>query len=350
MAKSTKDTSEPSTQSYYTANFFSDIYPWQQQVWQQLTLVFPNIAHGLLFSGAAGIGKRHFAYAFAAWLVCENTHSTMPMDQHQANPLACGRCASCLLLKAGNHPDIYCLPRFDSKKKHFVDIGVDDIRELQPFVHQTSHKNRVLILNDCENMSLGAANALLKTLEEPASQVYLLLITDSPSKLLPTISSRLQQVPINQITHTQGLAYVTTQLPQRQDHHQLLAIAGGAPLKAVDLAQQVWYEKRDLWLKTWQALRTGQRSVETASDYWQKQFGILPAIELTQLMLLTLYQYQQNMPLLQNDLDLTQLNPLPCLQQLDEVTKKLTQMQQNLDQNVQEKLSYDNLLGLLSQC
>src|SRR5699024_6493309 len=133
---------------------------------------------------------------------------------------ACGDCESCQWLKSGTHPSLQVLPTISmpmnaathdshaalkgSNKsktantltsnqatktavKGLLTIKIDDIRALQPFIYQGGQGMRICVLDHAEQMTVAAANALLKTLEEPQAQVHLFLISDSPAKLLPTI-------------------------------------------------------------------------------------------------------------------------------------------------------------------
>ena len=99
-----------------------------------------------------------------------------------------------MLYQAGNNPDVLIVAPEDSRV-----VRIDQIRSLIDFAWQTSHAvgRQVIILEQAEAMNPSAANALLKTLEEPPGQLLLLLITDNPGKLLPTIRSRCQRIVFN---------------------------------------------------------------------------------------------------------------------------------------------------------
>nr|WP_255016302.1 hypothetical protein [Psychrobacter sp. PraFG1]UTT87636.1 hypothetical protein MN210_16870 [Psychrobacter sp. PraFG1] len=93
-------------------------------------------------------------------------------------------------------------------------IKIDDIRELQPFISQGSSGRRVCVIDYADKMTVAAANALLKTLEEPREGIHLLLISDMPTKLLPTIRSRVQQVAMDPMAHEQVFAYLENHVSQ----------------------------------------------------------------------------------------------------------------------------------------
>lgn len=158
----------------------ADIYPWQQALWSQLGGRAQH-AHAYLLYGPAGIGKRALAEHWAAQLLC----------QRPAAAGACGECKACQLLAAGTHPDYFVLEPEEAEKP----IRVDQVRDLVGFVVQTAQLGgrKVVLLEPAEAMNVNAANALLKSLEEPSGDTVLLLISHQPSRLLPTIKSRCVQ-------------------------------------------------------------------------------------------------------------------------------------------------------------
>lgn len=223
--------------------YFSPLLPWQQSLWTQLTervLTPPhNLPHALLAAGMAGMGKRAFVWRFVAWLLCHQQAS------HRQG--ACGHCESCQWLKSGTHPSLQVLPLTSmpldaehdkaqegakpthkksnsstksakSTSKTLVTIKVDDIRALQPFIYQGGQGVRICVLDYAEQMTIAAANALLKTLEEPQAQVHLFLLSDTPSKLLPTIKSRVQQLPLQHVESSMAADYVHQALGSTINH------------------------------------------------------------------------------------------------------------------------------------
>ncbi len=233
-------------------------------------------------------------------------------------------------------------------------IKIDDIRALQPFIYQGGQGMRICVLEHAEQMTIAAANALLKTLEEPQAQVHLFLISDMPAKLLPTIKSRVQQLPLQTIDATVARDYVSAVLGGVVNREavnpiqieQLLQLASGAPLAAIALANAPWYSKRALWLTTWQALRSGKRSSTAASNYWQDQIGLLDFIQLTELMLLDIRRVCLGLESRQKDLELSLAlaDYQPDDSALETLTTHLQQIKRGLQQNVQEKFAYDKLM------
>ena len=359
--------------------YFAPLLPWQQGLWSQMTKRVlasqQSIPHALLAAGMQGMGKRAFVWRLVAWLLCR-TRDTHPTG-------ACGTCESCQWLRSGTHPSLQVLPLIsmpmraeDSTTKEkpssttkdkkaakttsntALKTKVDDIRALQPFIYQGGQGMRICVLDHAEQMTIAAANALLKTLEEPQSQVHLFLISDSPAQLLPTIKSRVQQLALQSIESSIAAAYVTQALGSTINReavgdsaiHQLIQLSNGAPLAAIALAQTPWYSKRALWLTTWQALRSGKRSSIAASDYWQNQLDIKAFIQLSELMLLDIRRVCLGLDELQKDMSLSEI--LASYQPIDSALETFaTSLQQTkiaLQQNVQEKFAYDKLMQELA--
>lgn len=357
--------------------YFAPLLPWQQTLWSQLTTRVHSqqtMPHALLAAGMQGMGKRAFVWRLIAWLLCRE-QATHPAG-------ACGKCESCQWLRSGTHPSLQVLPivrmpisadsidnaeKSSSKAKDkksspsnsALKIKVDDIRALQPFIYQGGQGLRICVLDQAEQMTVAAANALLKTLEEPQSQVHLFLISDMPAQLLPTIKSRVQQLPLQTIDTAVAVNYVTNALGHTINREavgmaaieQLIQLANGAPLAAIAMAQAPWYSKRSLWLTTWQALRSGKRSSVAASDYWQNQLSIVAFMQLSEMMLLDIRRVCLGLNALQKDVNLS--NVLASYQpdegRLEAFASSLQQTKIALQQNVQEKFAYDKLMQELAQ-
>ncbi|MGL4674328.1 MAG: AAA family ATPase [Wohlfahrtiimonas sp.] len=133
----------------------------------------------LLITGEQDIGKSIFANDIAKSILC--------LDRKGQN--ACGQCQSCLWIDKKSHPDLLSI--VSEEKSNF--IKVDQIRQLIQFAQMTSETGRkIIVIHNAHEMNLNAANALLKTLEEPVQNCYLILVTSYPKKLPITISSRCQ--------------------------------------------------------------------------------------------------------------------------------------------------------------
>lgn len=168
------------------------------------TLMAQQVRHAYLFTGPQQIGKALLAQRFAQTLLC-----TGGPDPHIAPLAPCNTCLSCRKVLHGNHPDIHIITR--AADKQF--ILIEQVRELQSNSSRRTLEGRrnIFIILDAHEMNLLAANCLLKTLEEPEPDVVLLLTVPDAGLLLPTILSRVQQIPMQLLTTIQ----VKTALEQR---------------------------------------------------------------------------------------------------------------------------------------
>ena len=210
-------------------------------VWEQLRARRRQLPHALLLTGQRGIGKFALARSFAASLLCENL--TVAGE-------ACGACLACGWLAQGNHPDVRLLQpnamiaeaaesgELDEagKKKPSQQITIDQVRALDDFLHVGTHRHgaRVVLLNPAEAMNRSTANALLKSLEEPIASTLFLLISSEPHRLLPTIRSRCQVMPVRH--PVQRLAGQWLSDAGVREAENWLALAGGSPLLALELS------------------------------------------------------------------------------------------------------------------
>lgn len=180
-----------------------NVPPWHVDAWERLQARRRRDAlpHALLLAGPAGLGKRVFLQRFVHGLLCERA----------ADGEACGRCRSCLLLAAGTHPDRVALSyglRKDGVQRS--EIVVEQIRELSARLATSSQFGgwQVTTIDPADAMNAAAANALLKTLEEPSRQTLLVLVADAPWRLPPTIRSRCQRIDFAVPARAPALAWL----------------------------------------------------------------------------------------------------------------------------------------------
>jgi DNA polymerase-3 subunit delta' len=201
--------------------------------------------HAVLLHGPAGTGKWRLAMQFAQACLC---------DQPVRPGMPCGHCASCQLFVAGNHPDLRVTvpdalaerrpgrPDDDEpastadtpRTKPSRDIKIDAVRDLSGLFQISAHRGgtRVVVLGPSENLTLPAANALLKNLEEPPPQTLFVLVSDQIDQCLPTIRSRCSLLRVSPPDDTQAQQWLITQGVPAARARQSLIQAGGAPLLA----------------------------------------------------------------------------------------------------------------------
>src|SRR3989339_2062084 len=152
----------------------------QEHVVQTLTnsILSKNISHAYLFSGPRGSGKTTIARLFAKAVNCENPNGVEP----------CNKCSSCLEITQSKSMDLIEIDAASHR-------GIDDVRELREGIKfaPVKSKYKIFIIDECHQLSKSAANALLKTLEEPPSHAIFLLATTESHKMIPTILSRCQK-------------------------------------------------------------------------------------------------------------------------------------------------------------
>ena len=228
-------------------------------------------AHSLLLHGPGGVGQFELGLALATGWLCE-------ADSDQPRP--CGDCVSCRLMTVRMHPDFHLLvPEVlreplgwgqaeegaddaaagkgaKTKAKPSKEIRVDGVRTAIEWGQKTSSRGhaKVILIHPAQAMNLTAANALLKTLEEPAGQLRLVLTAHDPEALLPTVRSRCQRLHVDLPPAAQALHWLATQQVARPA--VLLAAAGGQPLDAAAMAADG--VDSDAWERLPAAVRRGQ--------------------------------------------------------------------------------------------
>jgi DNA polymerase-3 subunit delta' len=223
----------------------------QEEVWKALVSKLERLPHALLLHGPQGVGKLALAERFAALLLCER-------DAKGGRP--CGACEGCRWFSAGSHPDVRfvepeAIARQASepeegegeggeeepaakgrKRKPSAEIRVDEIRALAGFVNIGSHRGgrRVAIVHPAEDMNASAANALLKSLEEPPPGAIFILVSHRPARLLPTVRSRCVHVAVPVPDPAVARRWLEAQ--GVRDAARWLAFAGGSPRRALEYA------------------------------------------------------------------------------------------------------------------
>jgi DNA polymerase-3 subunit delta' len=213
-----------------------------------------RVPQALLLTGPPNVGKSTVARFWAQQLNCQGTTSQ-----------PCGQCASCRKVISGNHPDVRI---FDSDEQA---LKIDDIRTLQRELSLSPNEGRyrVVVLCNFERATLSAANALLKTLEEPASSVILMLTATDPAALLPTIVSRCQMLalrPLSTQTVTEALQTHWQVAPQQAELLAQLA-AGRMGWAVRALEDQELLERRERHLQELLELLRAGRAERLAYAY-----------------------------------------------------------------------------------
>ncbi len=213
--------------------------PWLHIDWQRLceAAMAGRLPHAILIDGQEGLGKSMLARHLAGTLLCAR-ESDRPRDP-------CGHCRACGLFQAATHPDYREIAPLEAGKA----IRIDQIRALGDFLAQTAQLGgcKLVVINPAERMNAAAANALLKTLEEPTPNTLLVLVSARPSRLPATVRSRCQRVALRPPGNQAALEWLRAQAAGG-DVRDALSIASGAPLAALGYLDAGIREERAAWL------------------------------------------------------------------------------------------------------
>ncbi|MCK5360929.1 MAG: DNA polymerase III subunit delta' [Gammaproteobacteria bacterium] len=281
----------------------SDCYPWTEAAFDAFFSSKDRQAHAYLLAGQSGLGKTVLAEQLAKAMLC----------QQQVDD-ACGECHSCRLLESGNHPDLHVLqsekrtvevndlfaiyaPRYledESKrkrrKKPSAIIAIDQVRGVIPDINTRPHLSacRIIVLNAAEDLNINAANSLLKSLEEPPSDCFFLLISHEPGRLLPTLRSRCNRIDFRTPDKAQTLEWLNKQLPGRTDTARLIDSAKGIPLRALALADGEINTDESRVFQAMHKLANRQTDPVTAAAELIKKSELIEILTLLQIMTSTI--------------------------------------------------------------
>ncbi|MBU0605353.1 MAG: DNA polymerase III subunit delta' [Candidatus Omnitrophica bacterium] len=291
-----------------------------------------RVANAYIFSGPDGIGKKLSALAFAKAINCLSPNEGV----------SCDKCPSCKKIDSSNHPDVFIV----APEKKGTTIKIDDIRVvikdngLKPY----EAKVKVYIIDEADGLTDEAANALLKTLEEPSMASMLILITERPSRLLPTIRSRCQIVnffPLDAamveeiLTASHNIDGVKARLLGR--------ISCGSPGRALELEDNDFFDKRERIIK---AL--------SSDTFSYLDFDKTPRSDLRAILNIMLTWYRDIMVMKAGDGKLMNVDKKELIsteadrigfEKLDNVLKRIMLTQTYLDQSANPKLAI-TALGL----
>jgi DNA polymerase-3 subunit delta' len=199
----------------------------------QMAVDHDEVPHALLISGPDNVGKTTLARMVAGALLCKSQTDERP----------CGVCIACRKLASGNHPDFMPI----EPEEEGSALKIDQIRAVERFLSLTPNESqhKIALITAFERATIGAANALLKTLEEPPAYAHLILLAQDADVLLPTIVSRSQQIVLRPLAPAIVEQALREQwnVPAEQAAH-LARISGGRMGWAIRAATDAAHRQR----------------------------------------------------------------------------------------------------------
>ncbi len=258
-------------------------YPWHEIPWQRLIRRLDRLPHAFLFTGPAGLGKNDFALRFAQLLLCNEPAAADP----------CGSCRNCRLFSSATHPDLHVIQsenvvalagtlaarygvrylpqRPKGRKTKSTVIGIDQIRDLIEAMQMHAHMaaRKVVVLSPADAMNINAANGLLKLLEEPPPDTFLILVSARPDRLPATVRSRCNRLDFKVPDRTAAHAWLSARGATREAAGELLLeLAGGAPLTALAWHNSGFLAQRNRLVEDLDALADGRNNPVDCAARW----------------------------------------------------------------------------------
>jgi DNA polymerase-3 subunit delta' len=215
-----------------------------------------RLAHGILIHEDPGAGGIELARWIAQRVNCA-----------AAERAPCGECQSCRWVAADQHPDVTRLsPEGESSQ-----ILIQPVRDLAADLALTAHGRgyKVAIVSPADAMNVFAANALLKTLEEPPARTLVLLVTSQPSRLLPTLRSRCSKLRLTGPTRAEAAAFLAA-ARGAGPWDEALAATGAGPFMLMDADPAALADLRTDTLRTLRDIGSGNVQPPAVADKWAR--------------------------------------------------------------------------------
>ena len=240
------------------------VFPWHAGAWRDVLKRKATLPHALLLSGREGTGKLLFARNLAQSLACL---------EPDADGAACGGCLSCRWFAGDGHPDCrFVQPESmrppeqqdtSNERKPSREIRIEEVRELRDFINLSSERGKTVVFYPAETLNTNAANALLKSLEEPPASTRFILVAHRASYLPATVRSRCQQIVLPVPSTAQGEEWLRNQ--GVGDAALRLAHTGNSPLAALALDDGEFWSQRKALLEELAGARVDALSLAARS-------------------------------------------------------------------------------------
>ncbi len=306
------------------------------------TIKDKNISHGYIFEGAKGIGKLSMAFLFAKSLLCKNYHNE-----------PCNVCSSCIKIDSMNHPDLHII---SSEEKSIKREAIDDLI-LSVYQKPFESDRKIYIINNSEDMTMQAANTFLKTLEEPAGNTTIILLTQNSNLLLSTIVSRCQLIKFEKNSNEEIIDYIKKKYGLDHNKSKLIAnYSQGILYNAERIAsnQNDILKRREEIVKIFDKILTHDRNVvfEYETYFEDNKDKIDEINEIIMIWLRDIYLIKHKVYDLIINIDLISLlekhaNSLES-HKIDEMIDYIQNMNYDMKSNTNYKLIIDNMLILFA--
>ena len=239
--------------------------PWLRPLQQSLTEAVDQgrLGHAVLIQVDPGLGGDWLATWISARLFCSSGKAAAP----------CGQCVDCRRVAAGEQPDLLRLSPIEESKE----IRIDQVREMAAELALTGHGRgrKVALITPAERLNRNAANALLKTLEEPAGNSLLLLVSGEPSRLPATVLSRCTRVGVPVPSTDELVSWLLTHGKKGVDWRAVLSAIGPRPLLALQVdAEAIADLQRETVRALDQVVSGSLDPVETAETWGKEDFAL----------------------------------------------------------------------------
>ncbi len=236
----------------------ADSLPWLAGSQRRVrdSMLAGRLPHSSLLLSSQGLGAEHFANWMVALALCESGEPP------------CGACPSCSLLRSDSHPDYHVIRLEEDAKQ----IKVEQVRELIAALALKSYRGgyKVGIIEGAEALNANGANAFLKTLEEPSADTMLVMIARPTHRLPATIASRCLRLGLSPPSKDAAIVWLSARGRPDQDWEAALALAGGAPLKALELGEMGIGALENQMREDLRAIAAGSVDVTLLAEQWAK--------------------------------------------------------------------------------
>lgn len=215
-----------------------------------------RLPHGLLLHEAPGAGGDWLAKWLASLVFCQNPAQA-----------PCGKCQGCHRVATAQHPDLVVLQPIEESRQ----IRIEQIRELSAELALTAHQGsyKVAVITPADTLNRFAANALLKTLEEPPASTLLMLVVTQPSRLPATILSRCQRIRIRAPARQEAVAWLEASRGA-EDWNAVLDTLGEAPMLAADVDPKAVVQVGQEVRRTLEEATTGGGDPVATAERWSR--------------------------------------------------------------------------------